>query len=158
MRVSEQGIASIKAHEKFVPHTYDDFDKDHKPVGLDTPVKGTLTIGYGETDPTVAKRGAVITEAEASALLERRVGWFARQVERALTRPVNQNQFDAMVSLTYNIGPTNFRRSLLLKHWNRGEPAQKAAQYFMSWTFSKGRRLRGLVNRRRAEQALFLTP
>lgn len=158
MKISERGLALIKAHEKFIPHTYDDFDPQAKPVGPETRVRGTLTLGYGETNPRIAKRGSTITEPEADALLRQRVAWFGRQVEAALTRPVNQNQYDALVSLTYNIGPSNFRRSLLRRFWNEGRSPEEAAKYFMSWTFSKGKQLRGLVRRRKEEQALFLTP
>ena len=158
MQVSERGLALIKKHEGFIPHTYDDFDPKARPVLPGQPVRGTLTIGYGETDPKVAKIGATITEPEAAELLSRRVAWFARQVERALTRPVNQNQFDALVSLTYNIGPANFRRSLLLRRWNNMYPVDFAAEGFMSWVSSKGKRLPGLERRRREERALFLTP
>ncbi|WP_312069487.1 lysozyme, partial [Acinetobacter sp.] len=69
--------------------------------------------------------------------------------------PLSQNQFDALVSLTYNIGSTAFKNSTLLKKLNAKDYAG-AADQFLRWNKGGGKVLKGLVRRREAERALFL--
>lgn len=74
---------------------------------------GVLTIGYGHTGSDVSE-GLTITAAEAVALFNSDIDRFAKAVERQLGSVVEhltQNQFDALVSLCYNIGPGNFAKS-----------------------------------------------
>ena len=68
-----------------------------------------------------------------------------------------QSQYDAMISFTFNLGPGNLRSSTLLKKLNAGDRAG-AADEFLKWTKAGGKTLPGLVKRREAERALFLTP
>ncbi len=79
--------------------------------------------------------------------------WFYRRP--SVTVPLNQNQFDALVSLTYNIGSGAFNNSTLLKKLNKGD-YQGAADQFLVWNKAGGKVMKGLVRRREAEQALFL--
>ena len=69
--------------------------------------------------------------------------------------PINQNQFDALVSFTYNVGCRAFRNSTLLRMLNQGYEPQAAAQ-FNRWTLGGGKVLQGLVRRRAEERQMFL--
>jgi lysozyme len=71
------------------------------------------TIGYGHT--AGVKKGDTITAVEADALLINDIAVSEPAVSRAVTAPLNQSRFDALVSLVFNIGQGNFRRSTLLK-------------------------------------------
>lgn len=79
-----------------------------------------------------------------------------RVVQKHVKVPVTQAQFDALVSFVFNVGPTAFRSSTLLRLLNAGQCAAVADQ-FGRWTLSKGKRLKGLVTRRADEAALFRT-
>lgn len=81
---------------------------------------------------------------------------FSQLVNRVVNVPLTQNQFDALVSLAYNIGPHAFEASTLLKKLNVGD-YYAAAEQFLRWDKSKGQILKGLVKRRAAEKKLFLT-
>jgi len=122
---------------------------------------GIWTIGYGTTaDAGVGiapAAGMTITEAQASEYLRRAVEKFAAAIRPAITMPVNENQFGALVSLAYNIGPAAFEKSTLLKKLNSGDYAG-AADQFARWNKAGGKVLAGLTRRRAAERDLFLTP
>lgn len=125
---------------------------------------GVLTIGYGHTSAAGAPKvtpGMRITHDEASEILVRDLVKYESAVSRALTRVPNEHQFAAMVSLCYNIGPGAFAKSSVAKLFNKGDIAG-AAEAFLLWDKAtvKGKRvvLQGLVNRRKDERALFLTP
>lgn len=122
---------------------------------------GVWTIGYGTTaaagvgvDP---KAGMTITEAEADWYLEKAIEKFASKIEGYITAPINENQFGAFVSLAYNIGPTAFKKSSALRHFNNGD-LDKAASSILLWNKAGGKVLKGLVRRREAERSLFLRP
>ena len=68
---------------------------------------------------------------------------------------MNQNQFDALVSLAYNIGTGAFNKSTLVKKLNAGD-IRGAADQFDVWINAGGKRMQGLVNRRAREKALYL--
>lgn len=112
------------------------------------------TIGYGHTGPEV-KRGLVWTEAQADAAFAADIARFAAGVAKligdALTKP---GQFDAMVSLAYNIGLGNFGTSTLLKLHKAGDPIRAAGQ-FSVWNKAAGKAMTGLTRRRAAEAALY---
>lgn len=147
MKTSDQGIALIKHHEGVRLTAYAD------PVGV-------LTIGYGHTSAAGAPqvtRGMKITQAGADAILRQDLAKFEGYVSSAVKVPLNQNEFDALVSFTFNLGPGNLRSSTLLKKLNAGDRAG-AADEFLKWTKAGGKTLPGLVKRREAERALFRTP
>ena len=79
---------------------------------------------------------------------------FESTVNSAVTVPINQNQFDALVSLAYNIGTGAFKESTLLKKLNLGDYKAAAAQ-FAVWNRGGGKVMQGLVNRRAVERKLF---
>ena len=74
-----------------------------------------------------------------------------------VTKEINDNQFSALVSFCYNVGPGNLKSSTLLRHVNNGK-FPEAANEFLKWTKAQGKELPGLVKRREAERRLFLTP
>lgn len=123
-------------------------------------VAGVWTIGYGHTSmagPPKVVPGLRITMTEADAILARDLGRYEAGVSKAITRPATQNQFDAMVSLCYNIGEGAFARSSVVRHFNAGD-MDKAAASFALFRKSGGKVVQGLVNRRAAEAALFRKP
>ncbi|WEU69476.1 endolysin autolysin [Pseudomonas phage vB_PaeM_Ty] len=119
---------------------------------------GVWTIGYGDTGPDVVK-GLTITKEEAEKRLRKRLVEFEGYVNTYVKVPLKQYQFDALVSLVYNIGPTNFKTSTLLKKLNAGDYIG-AADQFLVW--NKGRVdgklvvIKGLANRRAKERKQFL--
>ncbi len=110
------------------------------------------TIGYGSTGPHV-KPGLTITEAAADALLRNDLARFEAAVARGAPKS-SQAQFDAMVSLAFNIGETAFLGSTLLRKHNAGDYGGARAE-FARWNKSGGKVLAGLSNRRAAEAALY---
>jgi len=116
---------------------------------------GVWTIYAGCTEGV--HEGMIITEQQGEMLFRNELAKFERCVMSACTREPNQNQFDAFVSLAYNIGEAGFRKSSVLKHFNAGRdgPASRA---FALWNKGGGRVLKGLVRRRAAESGLFMRP
>lgn len=116
---------------------------------------GVLTIGYGHTGPDV-KEGQTITRDQAELLLNQDLGAVGRQVEHALDgMRVNQNQFDALCSFTFNLGIGRLETSTLLKKLKAGD-YEGAANEFLRWNRAGGQILEGLTRRRQAERRLFL--
>lgn len=119
---------------------------------------GVWTIGYGDTGPDVVK-GLTITKEEAEKRLRKRLVEFEGYINTYVKVPLKQHQFDALVSLVYNIGPANFKTSTLLKKLNAGDYVG-AADQFLVW--NKGRVdgklvvIKGLANRRAKERKQFL--
>ena len=148
MTINQAGLALIKSFEGFRDSTYPD------PVGI-------LTIGYGTTraagvgiDPQL---GMTITEAEAAGYLAKTLDKFGAQIKPFLTVKPNENEWAAMLSLAYNVGPNAFAKSSVLRFFNAGDKA-RAADAFLMWNKAGGKVLRGLKHRREAERALFLEP
>jgi GH24 family phage-related lysozyme (muramidase) len=124
-------------------------------------IVGIWTIGYGTTamaglgiEPA---KGMTITQDRAEDLLRQGVDKFAATVDALITAKVNQNQRGAAICLSYNIGTTAFAKSTVLRELNAGN-FDKAAAAFRMWNKAGGEVIRGLVNRREAEIALFLAP
>lgn len=147
MKTNRAGIDLIKEFEGLRTTAYAD------PVGI-------LTIGYGHTSaagaPKVTK-GMKITAAYAEDILVIDLAKFEAEVLRKLTRLPNENQFAAMVSLCFNIGPGNFAKSSVLHYFNAGDPTT-AADKFLLWNKAGGKVLAGLKRRREAERTLFRRP
>jgi lysozyme len=117
---------------------------------------GVWTIGYGHTGPGVHE-GLTITEHQAEVFLECDIARAAAGVNRLVTAPIAQNQFDALVDFAFNLGVAALSSSVLLRHLNSGEFAS-AADEFLKWDHSKGRIISGLLLRREAEADLFSQP
>lgn len=115
---------------------------------------GVWTQGYGRTRG-ITERSPRVTEGEATAHLREDMAEYARGVAAVLARPATQNQFDAMVSLAFNIGLSAFGRSTVLRKFNAGDTAG-AAEAFRLWNKAGGQVSPGLVRRRAREVELFL--
>lgn len=113
------------------------------------------TIGYGHYGEDV-REGQTITKAQADKFLKADVARFENAVNKNVKVALNQNQFDALVSFTYNCGEGALKRSTLLQLLNQGKYGE-AAEQFDLWNKSGGKVLNGLVKRRAKEKALFLT-
>lgn len=116
---------------------------------------GVWTVGYGYTWNVY--KGMKITQSQADAFLRDTLKVFERDVNRLVTVQLNQNQFDALVSFTYNLGAGALANSTLLKKLNAGD-YYGASQEFKKWVYADKKKLRGLVNRRKDEAELFLNP
>lgn len=114
------------------------------------PVKGDVpTIGWGHTKGV--RMGDQITIATAKKLLAQDIAPTVAGVNRAIKIPVTQNEFDACVSLAFNVGITAFSKSTLVKRINQ-TPLE-----FLRWNKFKGKPLAGLTRRRKAEMKLYNT-
>ncbi|MEJ5037641.1 lysozyme [Acinetobacter johnsonii] len=119
---------------------------------------GVWTIGFGTTvypNGIKVKNGDTCTEAQAKAYMAHDLKKFESAVNNAVKVPLNQNQFDALVSLAYNIGTGAFSGSTLVKKLNANDN-RAAADQFDVWVNTGGKRMQGLVNRRSQEKRLFL--
>ncbi|POA99413.1 muraminidase [Chromobacterium sinusclupearum] len=117
---------------------------------------GVWTIGYGHTGPDV-RAGLSISNSQATQLLSQDLQRFEQGVSNLVKAAINQNQFDALISFSYNLGLGNLQSSTLLRLLNQGD-YQGAAGQFPLWDKAGGKVLPGLQKRRLDEQALFLTP
>lgn len=121
---------------------------------------GVWTVGYGLTSSAgfiEVGPNTVITQAEADWYLEKTVEKFLAEIKPAITAPINENELGAFTSLAYNIGPTAFRKSSALRHFNAGNK-DKVPNAMRMWRKAGGKVVKGLVSRREAEVNLFLTP
>ena len=142
MRTSVEGINLIKKYEGCNLTAY------KCPAGV-------YTIGYGHTNGV--KKGDVITQEQAEKFLEEDIKIFETALV-AFVSPyydLKQNEFDALISLVFNIGIKKFKNSTLLKKLIAKDRAG-AAKQFDFWVYAKGIKLKGLCARRTAEKALFL--
>ena len=149
MQISNNGIALIKRFEGCRLTAYPDPGTGGDP----------WTIGYGWTgkvDGNPIKPGMKIDDATADRLLRTGVVSFDQAVSKMLKVTVTQNQYDALVSLAYNIGTRALSTSTLMKKLNAGD-VKGAADEFLRWNRSGGKVMAGLTNRRKAEREVFLS-
>ena len=148
MKISEKGLSMIERFEGCLLKASNKLD-------------GVWTIGYGQTGSYYGKRvrrGMTTTKALAHAWLrDHSIKTYEDAVTQAVKVPLNQNQFDALVSFAYNVGVGALKQSTTLRKLNAGDYAS-AADALTMWTKCKGKVLAGLVRRRKEERALFLTP
>jgi lysozyme len=120
--------------------------------------KGIPTIGIGSTrydDGSRVKLGDEISLDYAKVLYEREVDKIRKEVDQLVIPNLNKNQEDALVSFAYNVGINAFKSSTLLEKVNKDPRSNSIKREFMKWTTSGGRRLKGLVERRKAEVDLY---
>ena len=146
MIVSKNGLDLIKEFESFKSKPY-----------LCPSQKAT--IGFGSTyypdGKKVTLQDKEITEEKAFEILEYIANKdFGSNINKVVKVPLNQNQFDALVSFAYNIGNGNFNSSTLLRWLNQGN-YKEASMQLLRWDKSKGIVLNGLTKRRKSEKALF---
>lgn len=145
MKTSASGQQLMRGYEALRLVAY--LDEAHVP-----------TIGYGHTgraSPPLVHLGMKCTAAQADTYFATDLAPFEAVVNHSIKKPMTQSQFDAMVSLAFNIGPAGFAGSSLVKAFNAGNIAL-AANDFLLWNKSGGHVSNGLVNRRESERALFL--
>lgn len=140
MKTSQNGINLIKRFEGCVLTAY-------------KCPSGAWTIGYGHTNGV--KHGMKITQKQADTYLKLDLKTYENYVNKYVKVTLNQNQFDALVSFTYNCGGGALKGSTLLKKLNNGDYSG-AANELLRWNKSKGKILNGLTKRRKAEKELFL--
>ena len=122
---------------------------------------GVATIGYGSTYDFDKQRkvqmGDIITKEQAERWLQITTSKDAEEIKRIVKVPLNNNQLNALISLSYNIGINAFKTSTMLKLLNSGADKNEVAQQFDRWVFDNGVKVKGLINRRNAEKNLFLS-
>jgi len=146
MNISSKGLTIIKKYEGFRNNPY-------------LCAAGTPTIGYGNTyyeDGTrVELTDSPITLKDGEKLLKSIVKQFEEGVMKLVKVEIKQNQFDALVSLTYNIGLGAFSSSTLLKKLNNNPDDETISDEFKKWNKSNGVVLKGLKKRRNEEAFLY---
>jgi lysozyme len=141
MKTSQVGIDLIKSLESLQLTPY-------KCPG------GFWTVGYGHLTNKV---GSSISEEEANELLAKDLAQVERAVSRLIRTPLNQNQFDALSSFTFNLGSGALQASTLRAKINRGDFKDIPVE-LEKWVWAGGRKLKGLLRRRQAEAILFQQP
>lgn len=159
MRIGKAGLALIQEFEGYHDEQPDGsckayLDKLVRPQLRSPGYKGLWTIGWGNTGPNVTE-GTHWSRRQAEKELLKMVARHERAVENVVKVPVTQNQFDALVSLSYNMGIG--KAKTLISRLNKGD-TQGAADAFLMYNKAGGRAISGLTRRRRAERALFLRP
>ena len=152
MNISDNGLKLIAKFEGLRLEAYTATASERE--------RGIWTIGYGSThwpDGRPVKKGdRLANEAEALTLLKDTVKPYVAAVNRAVKVHVTQNQFDAMVSICYNIGTSAFEKSTLVRKLNKIDIIPVANE-FSRWTKQAGVELAGLKNRRHEERNFFLS-
>ena len=139
MNISNEGLSLIKKFEGCELDAY-------------KCAAGVPTIGYGSTHGI--EMGMSISRARAEELLLEDIAKFEDHVNNNVKVPLNQNQFDAMVSWTFNLGGGNLKSSTLLKVLN-GSDYTDVPNQIKRWNKANGKVLEGLIRRREAEALLF---
>lgn len=146
MRMTKAGLDLIKEFEGFRGKSY------RCPANV-------LTVGYGHTSmagPPEVSEGMSISRAEGERILKTDLKKYEAYVREAVRVELTPAQFSACVSLCYNIGGGAFKKSSVVRFCNKRQ-WKNAADAFMLWNKAGGRVLPGLVRRRAAEAALFMS-
>jgi lysozyme len=140
--ITHNGLALIKQFEGFKAEPY-------------LCPGGYWTIGYGHVIKNPKDYPYSLTRDEALELLAQDVIRAERAVLRLITASLSNGQFDALVSFTFNLGAGALQRSTLRRKVNREEHADVPAE-FLRWVWAGGKKLNGLVNRRKAEGLYYI--
>jgi lysozyme len=141
MKMSTRGRKLLIEREGCILHAYRDS-------------VGVLTVGVGHTaaaGPPIPYPGMIITAQEADAILTKDLVLYERAIDNALKVPVSQNEYDALVSICFNVGP-KFGQSTCIKRLNAGD-REGAAEAIMLWNKPPE-----IISRRRTEYKQFKTP
>lgn len=139
MKISQEGLCLIKKFEGCSLEAYQC-------------AASVWTYGYGSTKNV--QEGDTITKEDAEKLLSEEIKEYENYVKDLVEVDLNQNQFDALVSWVFNLGPDNLKKSTLLKVLNNKKYEDVPAQ-IQRWNKVDGKVLEGLVRRRNAESLLF---
>lgn len=141
MKTSQRGIDLIKEFEGYSERVY-------------LCAGGKYTIGYGHTRGV--ELGDTCTREQAEEYLRQDLVDAEETIEALINVPLSQCQFDALVSLVYNIGSGNFYDSTIRRVINcKISDSEEYRKAWMMWVKAKGKVLKGLVRRREAEYKLF---
>lgn len=140
LSISVAGLAMIQQFEGTRTEAYADA------VGIPTICTGSTKGVY---------LGQTATLAECEERLSEDVSYAGVAIRRCVTEKMTQDQYDALVSLTFNIGGGALCSSTLVRKLNSGD-CRGAAQQFLRWDHAGGKKLRGLSKRRAAEYAKFI--
>jgi lysozyme len=140
-QVTDAGINLIKKSESFRPNVYKDS-------------AGNPTIGYGHRIEPGEFFPNGVTHDEALAMLHKDLHTAESAVKRYVKVPLTKGQYDALVSFTFNLGVGNLANSTLLKQLNSGD-YDSAGKQLLLWNHSKGKVIKALTDRRKAELALW---
>lgn len=141
------GLDLIEDVEGFRPKMYKDA------VGLPT-------IGYGTLIDTADEKyllTATVTREQAEVLLRKDIAPMEGAINKMVTAPICQNQFDALLSFCYNLGVNSLRNSTLLKKLNKNPYDPSILWEFDKWVHAGGQKLPGLITRRKLESKLYFT-
>lgn len=152
MKTGRKGLELIKKFEGFYPKPYRD------PVGIWTIGYGTTYYLIGSKKVAVKSTDKPLTEPEASKILEIQLATIYEPfVNQLVKKPLNQNQFDALVSFVYNLGASALQRSTLLKKINLNPNDTSIRAEFQKWRLAGGKVLPGLILRRNEEADLYFS-
>jgi lysozyme len=150
LSLSAAGLVALVMDEGYT-------EKAVRPLPGDVP-----TVGFGSTrrpDGSPVQMGDTTRPPQALALALREVRQFESALQRCVTAPLTQGEYDSLVSLAYNVGADSVCRSTMVRLHNAGQHAQACAE-FDRWTFFQGKDCRdpahrcgGLVKRRESERA-----
>ena len=139
LKTSQEGISLIKSFEGCELTAYR--------CSANVP-----TIGYGHT--AGVSDGDTCTQEEAESMLAEDLVEFEDYVKNYVESELQQNEFDALVAWTYNLGPANLKESTMLKELNSGN-FEEVPRQMKRWNRAGGEVLDGLIRRREAESRLF---
>ena len=145
MQTSDNGIKALEGREGFRGKAYKD-------------TAGIWTYGFGtiKVNGVPVKEGDIISLQTAEACMRSDIKWAEGAVNKLVKVPLTQNQFDALVSFTYNLGSSALEHSTLLRYLNAGKYKDAASQ-LLAWVYSGGKVTPGLVNRRKSEYSQFIS-
>lgn len=159
--INEKGIALLKSYEKLFLRAYDDF-QPNVVLSATTPIKGTLTIGYGSTGKWI-KWNSLIDENKANELLAEDIEVAENIIKQMnlIKRELTPNQYAAVVSFVFNCGGGYIAKSgrwtpFELWNWINENRSDIKSKWIITAITSKGKRMNGLLNRRLAEANLYL--
>lgn len=160
--INEKGIALLKSYEKLFLRAYDDF-QPNVVLSATTPIKGTLTIGYGSTGKWI-KWNSLIDENKANELLTEDIEVAENRIKqmKLIKRELTPNQYSACVSFVFNCGGGYIAKSgrwtpFELWNWINENRSDIKNKWIITAITSKGKRMNGLLNRRLAEANLYLS-
>ena len=157
-QMTKEGYDFLTEQEGERLYAYD--DASGRRVNPGDPVRGVLTIGVGHTGPDVFK-GQTITKEESRALFDADTDWAEEVVEQTMVGPKgekpNNNQFNACVSLAFNIGKAGFAGASVVRNWKAGK-FKEAGDAIGLWNRDKFGVNSALVARRARETAIFFEP
>jgi lysozyme len=141
--ISPFGLTIIKTFERFEPRVYPD-------------AVGVPTIGYGHVVKTGEDFLGSITEADAVVLLKQDVFAAEVAVDRLVKVDLARDEYEALVSWTFNLGEGNLKASTMLRKLNQKHPGEEIAAEMIRWVHAAGQRLGGLVRRRHCEAIWYM--